>query len=167
MSQTKNISVSHSHSPHSSRSHTTTTNNAGRSSPSNSSSTSTLGNLSRFHPAIIYQSQSHQPHSHSRHHNPRGASPNTTSLEALRHYRELIESASLSSSYSTQSGYGHLSLIGGDGGGDGGGGPSAPRLNPLRSPGPVTPLTLEESSNYLAVGAGAGGEMGHQNNHDS
>lgn len=30
--------------------------------------------------------------------------------------------------------------------------PSAPRLDPLNSPGPVTPLVLEESGNYLASG---------------
>lgn len=32
-------------------------------------------------------------------------------------------------------------------------GPSAPRLDPLRSPGPVTPLALEESGGYFGAGA--------------
>lgn len=32
-------------------------------------------------------------------------------------------------------------------------GPSAPRLDPLRSPGPVTPLALEEAGSYLGSGS--------------
>jgi hypothetical protein len=31
--------------------------------------------------------------------------------------------------------------------------PSSPRLDPLGSPGPVTPLTLEEADGYLAAGS--------------
>ncbi|GAB1213064.1 hypothetical protein ATERTT37_002213 [Aspergillus terreus] len=38
-------------------------------------------------------------------------------------------------------------------------GPSAPRLDPLRSPGPVTPLTLEEASGYLVTGASQSGDQ--------
>lgn len=32
--------------------------------------------------------------------------------------------------------------------------PDAPRLDPLGSPGPVTPLALEEDSDYLTAGSG-------------
>jgi hypothetical protein len=39
--------------------------------------------------------------------------------------------------------------------------PSAPRLDPLGSPGPVTPLALEEEGGYLAAGEmnGSNGSM--------
>lgn len=88
------------------------------------------GSLPRFHPAI-YQS----PQNGSR--SPSHASSGSSSRDALRHYRELIESNMM-----TPSGQ-QLSSASG---------PSAPRLDPLRSPGPVTPLTLEESSSYLGAG---------------
>lgn len=89
-----------------------------------------LGSLPRFHPAV-YQSTSSghtvtgQPPSprQSRPHNYRTPSG---PREVKWQYRELLESA-------------HQS-------------PSAPRLDPLRSPGPVTPLALE-AGDYLAAGA--------------
>lgn len=99
-----------------------------------------LGSLPRFHPAV-YQSQ-HSSHSttsqppsplQSRQHTYR---PSSSSRDALRQYRELVESVTLA-----RTPPGPLSPS-----------PSAPRLDPLRSPGPVTPLTLEESSGYLTAG---------------
>lgn len=88
-----------------------------------------LGSLPRFHPAV-YQSNSSghtvtgQPPSprQSRPHNYRTSSG---PREVKWQFREFLESA-------------HQS-------------PSAPRLDPLRSPGPVTPLALE-AGDYLAAG---------------
>lgn len=88
-----------------------------------------LGSLPRFHPAV-YQSGSTghaitgQPPSprQSRPHNYRTSSG---PREVKWQYRDLLES-----SYQS---------------------PSAPRLDPLRSPGPVTPLALE-AGDYLAAG---------------
>ncbi|CEJ56563.1 hypothetical protein PMG11_02765 [Penicillium brasilianum] len=95
-----------------------------------------LGSLPRFHPAV-YQSSpgghsvTGQPPSprQSRQGNYRTASG---SRDIKWQYRDLLDGA-------TQS-------------------PSAPRLDPLRSPGPVTPLALE-SADYLA--AGNAGNVGH------
>lgn len=95
-----------------------------------------LGNLPRFHPAV-YQSSTNshsvtgQPPSprQSRQPNYRTASG---SRDIIWQYRDLLDSATDS--------------------------PSAPRLDPLRSPGPVTPLALE-SADYLA--AGAAGNASH------
>lgn len=56
----------------------------------------------------------------------------------MRQYRDLVDSAMVS-----RTPPGPLSPS-----------PSAPRLDPLRSPGPVTPLALEEGSSYLASGGG-------------
>jgi hypothetical protein len=89
-----------------------------------------LGSLPRFHPAV-YQSSptSHavaaQPPSprQSRQHNYRTPSG---SRDFKLQYREFLEAS-------------HDS-------------PSAPRLDPLRSPGPVTPLALE-AGDYLAAGS--------------
>lgn len=55
----------------------------------------------------------------------------------MRQYRELVESVALAKGPSRP-----LSPS-----------PSAPRLDPLRSPGPVTPLALEETGGYLTIGA--------------
>ena len=84
-----------------------------------------LGNLPRFHPAV-YQSSptgAGQPPSprQSRPHNYRTSSG---SRDLKWQYRELLDGSSES--------------------------PSAPRLDPLRSPGPVTPLALE-SGDYLTA----------------
>ena len=46
-------------------------------------------------------------------------------------------------------------------------GPSAPRLDPLRSPGPVTPLVLEESGGYLGSGAGNSSEQSSRDTQQS
>ncbi|BDD57752.1 hypothetical protein MPDQ_006797 [Monascus purpureus] len=116
--------------------------------PSKATPSFPLGSLPRFHPTV-YQSPnaSHnsgsQPSSsqQARNHSYRHSSG---SRDALRQYRELVESVALSRTPS-----GSLSP-----------GPSAPRLGPLRSPGPVTPLTLEEPSSYLAA-AGAVTQSDH------
>lgn len=104
-----------------------------------------LGNLPRFHPAA-YQSPNSTPNAsllpNTSNHHPRSfgyrvaSGGNGSSREALRQYRELV-AASLSPPRSGLDS--HNSEI------------SAPRLDPLRSPGPVTPLTLEEAESYLAV----------------
>ncbi|KAJ5167808.1 uncharacterized protein N7482_003402 [Penicillium canariense] len=100
-----------------------------------------LGTLPRFHPAV-YQSSTGgptvagQPPSprQSRQHNYRTSSG---SRDMKWQYRDLRDSV-------TQS-------------------PSAPRLDPLRSPGPVTPLALE-SGDYLAVGSA--GKASHHTSRD-
>lgn len=89
-----------------------------------------LGSLPRFHPAV-YQSS---PTSHAVTAQPpsprQSRQPNYRASAGSRdfklHYREFLESS-------------HDS-------------PSAPRLDPLRSPGPVTPLALE-AGDYLAAGS--------------
>jgi hypothetical protein len=101
-----------------------------------------LGNLPRFHPAA-YQS----PNSPSN----TPLSPTTNqqrsfayrvsssgSRDALRQYRELV-AASVSLSRNASSGRAEI---------------SAPRLDPLGSPGPVTPLVLEDADNYVASRSG-------------
>ncbi|KAJ5584588.1 uncharacterized protein N7459_004388 [Penicillium hispanicum] len=89
-----------------------------------------LGNLPRFHPAVYQASPtSHavtaQPSSprQSRQHTYRTSSG---SRDMKWQYRELLDGSNQS--------------------------PSAPRLDPLRSPGPVTPLALE-AGDYLAGGS--------------
>lgn len=97
-----------------------------------------LGNLPRFHPAA-YQS----PNSLSK--APLSPTANqgrsfayrvssSGSHDALRQYRELV-AASVSLSRNASSGRDEI---------------SAPRLDPLCSPGPVTPLALEDADNYMA-----------------
>ncbi|KAL4778415.1 hypothetical protein BJX76DRAFT_343218 [Aspergillus varians] len=100
-----------------------------------------LGDLPRFHPAV-YQSSgnsqaiSGQPPSprQSRQHLYR---PATASRDARSQYRDFVEGVVLQKPASRP-----LSP-----------GPAAPRLNPLNSPGPVTPLALEEAGGYLSAGA--------------
>ena len=61
--------------------------------------------------------------------------------KALRQYqRELIANAKLASSAAASPVFATN---------------AAPRLDPLGSPGPVTPLALEEEGGYLAAGAGS------------
>lgn len=98
-----------------------------------------LGNLPRFHPAV-YQSPnpSHntsQPPSPVQQRSP-AYRMSSTSRDALRQYREFVTSAAFPRNGSVSSTR-----------------PSAPRLDPLGSPGPVTPLTLEEEDGYLTAGA--------------
>ncbi|KAJ5555358.1 hypothetical protein N7535_007793 [Penicillium sp. DV-2018c] len=89
-----------------------------------------LGSLPRFHPAV-YQSSSTSHNPTSQPPSPRQSRQPTYrtaagSRDMMWQYREIIEGA-------------HQ-------------GPSAPRLNPLVSPGPVTPLALE-AGDYLAHGS--------------
>lgn len=100
-----------------------------------------LGSLPRFHPAVYQssgsgQSLAGQPPSPrmSRQSNYR---PSSGARDGTWQYRELMEGVSV-----PKTPPGPLSP-----------GPSAPRLDPLRSPGPVTPLALEEQGGYLATGA--------------
>ncbi|KAJ8189163.1 hypothetical protein LV164_004103 [Aspergillus fumigatus] len=100
-----------------------------------------LGSLPRFHPAVYQpsnnsQSLTAQPPS-PRHSRQQSYWTSSGSRDTLRQYGELVESATLSRAPSRP-----LSPS-----------PSAPRLDPLRSPGPVTPLALEETGGYLTIGA--------------
>jgi hypothetical protein len=99
-----------------------------------------LGNLPRFHPAV-YQSPNtslNQPQSSAQQRTQGYLVSSGASRDALRQYRELVAaSVSLSRNKSSTS----SSEI------------SAPRLDPLGSPGPVTPLALEEAESYMALGS--------------
>ncbi|OJJ42867.1 hypothetical protein ASPZODRAFT_1278953 [Penicilliopsis zonata CBS 506.65] len=110
-----------------------------------------LGTLPRFHPAVYQsaststattinpvnkQQQQQQPPSSPRQSRQLVAPAAATYRTSATSYREWVESITLPR---TPSGPRSLS-------------PSAPRLDPLRSPGPVTPLALEEAGNYLAAG---------------
>ncbi|KAI9925522.1 hypothetical protein MW887_005903 [Aspergillus wentii] len=83
-----------------------------------------LGSLPRYHPAVYQQQSSSQGFTAQQ-----PPSPRQTRQHTYRTSSSSRENRSLGQS------------------------PSAPRLDPLRSPGPVTPLTLEEASGYLAGGA--------------
>lgn len=107
-----------------------------------------LGNLPRFHPAV-YQSPNSTPNAslspNTSNHHPRSfgyrvaSGGSGSSREALRQYRELVAaSVSLSRNASSSS---DAEI-------------SAPRLDPLGSPGPVTPLALEEAESYLSARSG-------------
>ncbi|KAK6813953.1 hypothetical protein RU639_010509 [Aspergillus parasiticus] len=101
--------------------------------PTKSVPTFHLSNLPRFHPAVYSAAGSQgQPPSPRQ---PRPSAYRTTSgsRDAMWQYQELVEGVTLSKTPSRP-----LSPS-----------PSAPRLDPLRSPGPVTPLALEEASGYL------------------
>ncbi|OOF92805.1 hypothetical protein ASPCADRAFT_133199 [Aspergillus carbonarius ITEM 5010] len=96
-----------------------------------------LGSLPRFHPAVYQSSGSPQaqpssPHQSRQH----GYRTSSGSRDTMWQYRELMEGSALPKAPSRP-----LSPS-----------PSAPRLDPLRSPGPVTPLALEEAGGYLASG---------------
>ncbi|OJD12347.1 hypothetical protein AJ78_07040 [Emergomyces pasteurianus Ep9510] len=102
-----------------------------------------LGNLPRFHPAV-YQSASNTPHNQPP--SPlqqRPAQPYripSGSRDALRQYRDLVAGVTLTPRGSSSAG--------------GSTKPSKPRLDPLGSPGPVTPLALEEDEGgYFVAGA--------------
>ncbi|KAL3476874.1 hypothetical protein BJX99DRAFT_227063 [Aspergillus californicus] len=99
-----------------------------------------LGDLPRFHPAVYQpsgktQTLTGQPPSprQSRQHVYR---PNSASRDPISQYRDFVDGVVLQKPPSRP-----LSPS-----------PTAPRLNPLRSPGPVTPLALEESGGYLSAG---------------
>ncbi|KAL3460792.1 hypothetical protein BJX64DRAFT_175057 [Aspergillus heterothallicus] len=112
-----------------------------------SSPTFHLGDLPRFHPAV-YQSSSNsqamtgQPPSprQTRQHAYR---PSSASRDPITQYREFVEGVVLQKPPSRP-----LSPS-----------PSAPRLDPLRSPGPVTPLALEEANGYLSAGTSNRSEL--------
>ncbi|KAH8433029.1 uncharacterized protein LDX57_010667 [Aspergillus melleus] len=91
-----------------------------------------LGSLPRFHPAV-YQPSTGSQNPPAQQHIYRTS---TSSRDAVWQYRELMEGSSLSKTPSRP-----LSPS-----------PSAPRLDPLRSPGPVTPLALEDANGYLLSG---------------
>jgi hypothetical protein len=100
-----------------------------------------LGNLPRFHPAVYQPPTGNQPQQSPSPLQPRPSQQyriQSGPRDALRQYRELVTgtvlaSRSASSTSSTK--------------------PSKPRLDPLNSPGPVTPLALEEGEGgYLAAG---------------
>ncbi|KAL2868148.1 uncharacterized protein BJX67DRAFT_62514 [Aspergillus lucknowensis] len=106
-----------------------------------------LGDLPRFHPAV-YQSSGNsqaitgQPPSprQSRQHIYR---PGSTSRDPASQYRDFVEGLVLQKPPSRP-----LSPS-----------PAAPRLNPLQSPGPVTPLALEDAGGYLSSGAAHRSEL--------
>ncbi|KAL4894397.1 hypothetical protein BDV59DRAFT_10940 [Aspergillus ambiguus] len=98
-----------------------------------------LGTLPRFHPAV-YQSSGTSQNLSSQPPSPRQPRQNlyrtsSGSRDTVWHYRDLMDSVTIPKAPSRP-----LSP-----------GPSAPRLDPLRSPGPVTPLALEEASGYLVT----------------
>lgn len=107
-----------------------------------------LGNLPRFHPAV-YQSPNSTPNAslspNTSNHHPRSfgyrvSSAGTgSSREALKQYRELVAASISLSRNATDSSGAEI---------------SAPRLDPLGSPGPVTPLALEEAESYLSGRSG-------------
>ncbi|PYI05335.1 hypothetical protein BO78DRAFT_318411, partial [Aspergillus sclerotiicarbonarius CBS 121057] len=100
-----------------------------------------LGSLPRFHPAVYQSSGSPQgqPSSprQSRQHGYRTSSGSRDTMWQLVEGSALPKTPSRTLSPS----------------------PSAPRLDPLRSPGPVTPLALEEAGGYLASGISSSSEF--------
>ncbi|KAL4870290.1 hypothetical protein BDV12DRAFT_59821 [Aspergillus spectabilis] len=100
-----------------------------------------LGDLPRFHPAV-YQSSNHSQTTSGQPSSPRQSRqhvyrPTSASRDPISQYRDFVEGVVLQKPPSRP-----LSPS-----------PSAPRLNPLLSPGPVTPLALEETGGYLSAGA--------------
>ncbi|KAL4884216.1 hypothetical protein BJY04DRAFT_15956 [Aspergillus karnatakaensis] len=100
-----------------------------------------LGDLPRFHPAV-YQSSSNAQATNGQPSSPRQSRqnvyrPTSASRDPISQYRDFVEGVVLQKPPSRP-----LSPS-----------PSAPRLNPLLSPGPVTPLALEEAGGYLTAGA--------------
>ncbi|EED19722.1 conserved hypothetical protein [Talaromyces stipitatus ATCC 10500] len=104
-----------------------------------------LNNLPRFHPAV-YQSPNSTPNAslspNTSNHHPRSfgyrvaSGGSGSSREALRQYRELVAASVSLSRNNSDSSDAEI---------------SAPRLDPLGSPGPVTPLALEEAESYLSA----------------
>lgn len=106
--------------------------------PTKSVPTFHLSNLPRFHPAV-YQASGNSQGQPPSPRQPRQSSYRTSSgsRDTMWQYQEFVEGVTLSRTPSRP-----LSPS-----------PSAPRLDPLCSPGPVTPLVLEEASGYLISGA--------------
>ncbi|PYH41265.1 uncharacterized protein BP01DRAFT_360540 [Aspergillus saccharolyticus JOP 1030-1] len=110
--------------------------------PSKTAPSFQLGSLPRFHPAVYQgsgtsQTLSAQPPSSPRQSRQHGYRASAGSRDSLFQYRELADGNTLVKAPSRP-----LS-------------PSAPRLDPLRSPGPVTPLALEDAGGYLGSGTTA------------
>lgn len=105
-----------------------------------------LGGLPRFHPAV-YQSSTGSHNSSSRpsspHQRPQTYRVSPGSRDTLRQYRELVTNGILS-----RNAQGVITTK-----------PAAPRLDPLGSPGPVTPLVLEEGDSYLSAGFANGSDQ--------
>lgn len=96
-----------------------------------------LGNLPRFHPAVYQSSPSGhsvtaQPPSPRQSRHQPNYRPSSSSRDMKWQYRDLLDAS-------------HDS-------------PEAPRLDPLRSPGPVTPLALE-ANDYLAAGSSSAADQ--------
>ncbi|KAL4981072.1 hypothetical protein BDW66DRAFT_3027 [Aspergillus desertorum] len=108
-----------------------------------------LGDLPRFHPAV-YQSSANSP-SMAAPPSPRQSRQNvyrpaSSSRDSVSQYREFFEGVVLQKPVSLP-----LSPS-----------PAAPRLNPLNSPGPVTPLALEEAGSYLSAGTSSRSELSRE-----
>ncbi|KAL6234914.1 hypothetical protein BDW75DRAFT_150928 [Aspergillus navahoensis] len=108
-----------------------------------------LGDLPRFHPAV-YQSSGHSQ-SMAAPPSPRQSRQNvyrpaSSSRDPVSQYREFFEGVVLQKPVSRP-----LSPS-----------PAAPRLNPLNSPGPVTPLALEEAGGYLSAGSSNRSELSRE-----
>jgi hypothetical protein len=108
-----------------------------------------LGGLPRYHPQAYQSPNRAPPNTSQQSYRPSSPLGNTSqyfrvpsdSQKALRQYqRDLIAHAKLSSSEAATPGSAK---------------PNAPRLDPLGSPGPVTPLALEEEGGYLTAGMGS------------
>jgi hypothetical protein len=105
-----------------------------------------LGNLPRFHPAV-YQSPNNSPNNQPQQRSYGYRVSSGTSRDALRQYRELVAASVALPRNGPTPGFSK---------------PSAPRLDPLGSPGPVTPLALEEAESYLAAGSASKDESSLQ-----
>ncbi|KAL5336597.1 hypothetical protein BJX70DRAFT_277185 [Aspergillus crustosus] len=111
-----------------------------------------LGDLPRFHPAVYQPPSNHQASSNqalsnqpssprqSRQHAYR---PSASSRDPISQYRDFVGGVVLQKPLSRP-----ISPS-----------PSAPRLDPLLSPGPVTPLALEEAGGYLSAGTSNRSEL--------
>ncbi|KAB8072748.1 hypothetical protein BDV29DRAFT_176806 [Aspergillus leporis] len=108
-----------------------------------------LSNLPRFHPAIFQASSGSQGQPPSPR-QPRQSSYRTSSgpRDPVWQYQDYMDTMTLSKTPPRP-----LSPS-----------PSAPRLDPLLSPGPVTPLALEEASGYLISGASTSSTLSAREN---
>jgi hypothetical protein len=107
-----------------------------------------LGTLPRFHPAI-YQPSSNtasQPPSPIQQRSST-TSQNYRNSDAMKQYRDFVSGIALATRSSTSNPASSTSTSHSR--------PAKPRLDPLGSPGPVTPLALEEEQQDGYLGAGA------------
>lgn len=112
-----------------------------------------LSNLPRFHPAVYQPSGGSQatagqpqPPTQSRQHTYRQSS-GSSSRDGMWQYGGLVDSVTASRASGQPSPS-----------------PSAPRLDPLNSPGPVTPLVLEDANSYLASGTASAADSRNPSN---